>query len=206
MIRSLLVALCLPALAGCAQLAAPLLKPNVATEPASISPGAYALDPAHASVLFKIDHLGYSTYVGRFEAFDATLDFDAEEPGASRVEAIIDMTSLDLANDEFAETLMGDQWFDAESFPQAVLRSTGIAVTGETTGTMTADLTLHGVTAPVTLDVTFNGGGQDRLRGAYVVGFSATGEIDRTVFGVDRFSGLITDTVLIEVEAEFLKQ
>ena len=87
-----------------------------------------------------------------------------------------------------------------------MLRSTEIAVTGETTGTMTADLTLHGVTAPVTLDVTFNGGGQDRLRGAYVVGFSATGEIDRTVFGVDRFSGLITDTVLIEVETEFLKQ
>jgi len=204
--RTALAAASLVLLSGCASAFAPLLKPEVSSEAAALTPGAYTLDPTHASVLFKIDHLGYSQYVGRFERWDATLDFDADDPSSARLDAIVDMTSLDIANDEFAETLMGPDWFDSETHPQAIFRSTEITVTGDNTGTATGDLTLNGVTAPATFDITFNGGGQDALRRAYVVGFSATGEIDRTVFGVDRFSGLITDTVSLEIEAEFLAE
>ena len=180
--------------------------PDVETEAAALRPGNYALDPAHAALIFKVDHLGFSTYLGRFERFDVSLDFDEDDPAASRIEAIIDVTSLDVANDDFAETLMGPSWFDAAAFPEARFRSTGIVITGENTGTMTGDLTLHGVTAPVRLEVTFNGGGRDRLRGAYAIGLSARGEISRSAYGVDRFNGLVGDTVAIEIEAEFLRQ
>lgn len=194
------------ALAGCASLAAPLLKPDVSIEPVQIRAGEYALDPAHASILFKIDHLGYSTYIGRFETFDASLDFDAEDPASARVEAVIDMTSLDIANDEFAETLMGSDWFDVETYPEASFKTYGLKVTGENTADISGDLTLHGKSSAIIIKAVFNGGGQDRLRGAYVFGFSGTAVIDRTVFGVDRFSGLIADEVRIEIEAEFLRQ
>lgn len=191
--------------AGCETLAT-AFAPEVETEATALRPGNYALDPAHASLIFKVDHLGFSTYVGRFERFDVSLDFDEDDTAASRIEAVIDMTSLDVANDDFAETLKGSNWFDAAAFPEARFESTDIAVTGENTGTMTGDFTLHGVTAPATLDVTFNGGGRDRLRGAYVIGLSAWGEISRSAFGVDRFNGLVGDTVMIEIEAEFLRQ
>lgn len=194
------------AVTGCAQLAAPFLKPDVTAEPTEISAGAFALDPTHASILFKIDHLGFSTYIGRFESFDASLDFDAEDPAAARVEAVVDMTSLDLANDEFAETLMGPQWFDAGQYPEAVFRSLGLKVVGDNEAVISGDLTLHGMTQAIEIEATFNGGANDRLRGAYVVGFSGRTVIDRTDFGVDRFSGLIADEVVIEIEAEFLQQ
>ena len=188
--------------AGCASLVAP--RPT--SEAAALKPGAYALDQSHASILFKIDHLGFSSYIGRFEKFDASLDFDADDPTAARVEAIVDMVSLDIANDDFAQTLLGPDWFDAAAHPQAVFRSIGIEVTGENKGRMTGDFTLKGITAPVTLDVTFNGGDRDILRGAYVVGFSAVGTFDRTAFGVDRFAGVVGNNVTIEIEAEFERE
>ncbi|MEL6379142.1 MAG: YceI family protein [Pseudomonadota bacterium] len=199
---SLIVSLFIVLLAGCASVAAP----RVSEDASALRKGTYALDPAHASVLFKIDHLGFSTYVGRFERIDATLDFDSKNPERADVEAIIDMTSLDIANDDFADTLMGPDWFDAGQFPQARFVSREIAVTGDTTGVMTGDLTLKGETRPIRLAVTFNGGARDLLRGAYVVGFSATGSFDRTDFGISKFSGLITDDVAIEIEAEFVRQ
>jgi polyisoprenoid-binding protein YceI len=117
------------------------------------------------------------------------------------------MTSLDVGDDDFAETLKGGQWFDADRFPDARFVSTAISVTGENTGLMAGELTMLGETAPIRLNVVFNGGANDRLRGGdYIVGFSAKGEIDRTAFGVDRFSGLISDTVFVEIEAEFVRE
>ncbi len=189
------------ALAACASLVAP----RVSSDAVALKAGAYALDPAHASLVFKVDHLGFSAYLGRFERFDATLDFDADSPGTARVEAVIDIASLDVANDDFAATLVGADWFAGGQYPQAVFRSTAIERTGETTGRMLGELTLKGVTAPVALDVTFNGGAQDLLRGGYVVGFSAQGEFSRKAFGVDRFDGLVGDIVRIGIEAEFVR-
>ena len=193
-----LCALCLLT-SACASLVAP----KVATEAEALKPGAYALDMRHAALTFKVDHLGFSNYVGRFERFDASLDFDADNPSAARVEAIIDMTSLDIADDEFAETLMGPDWFDAAAHPQGIFKSIHIEITGETSGRMTGDLTLKGATHPVTLDVTFNGGANDILRGGYIVGFSARGIFDRTLFGIDKFDGVVGNNVTIEIEAEF---
>lgn len=186
-------------LTGCAS----ALAPNVSSETKALKSGQYALDPTHASILFKIDHLGFSNYIGRFELFDASLNFDEENPSLASVEATIDMASLDIANDSFAETLLGPDWFDAGRFPQAVFRSGAINVTGQNTGTIAGELTLKGVTAPISLDVTFNGGARDLIRSAYIVGFSATGTIDRTIFGIDRFAGVIGNDVKIEIEAEF---
>lgn len=203
MFRVMIIGISTLALASCASALAPILVPRISAEAEALKPGDYTLDKAHASLIFKIDHLGFSQYVGRFDRFDASLSFDAEDPGSARIEAIIDMTSLNIANESFAETLMGPDWFDADAFPQAIFRSNSVEVTGENTGVITGDLTLHGVTEPVTLNVVFNGGGRDRLRGAYVTGFSATATIDRTVFGVDRFSGLVGDLATIEIEAEF---
>lgn len=202
MMRIAFLSLSVVAAASCASLVAP----KVAPEPAALKAGAYSLDQKHASLLFKINHLGYSTYVGRFETLDATLDFDATNVSAAHVEAKIDIASLDVANDEFAETLTGPSWFDASAFPEAVFKSTQIEKTGETTGRMTGDLTLHGVTQPVTLDVAFNGAAQDVLRGGYVVGFSAKGSFSRKAFGVDRFEGIVGDDVAIEIETEFVKR
>ena len=189
------------AASGCAS----LVTPDVQTERKALRAGNYSLDQTHVAVHFRINHLGFADYLGRFETVQATLTFDEDDPTTAQVDAEIDMTSLDIANDEFAATLMGPDWFDVEAHPVARFTSDAITVTGETSGTMTGELTLHGVTAPVTFFVTFNGGARDLLRSAYVTGFSAHADIDRTDFGISRLSGVITDTVRIEIEAEFLR-
>jgi len=117
--------------ASCAMFAQ-ALAPNVNPNPTALRAGNYALDPNHAALTFKIDHLGFSNYVGRFNRFDVSLDFDEADPAAARIEAVIDMTSLDIANDEFANVLMGPSWFDANQFPEAILRSTaGVGLFGQ---------------------------------------------------------------------------
>ncbi len=192
---------------SCASTLAPLVAPDVDTGAAALRAGEYELDPEHAALIFRVDHLGFSDFVGRFETFNAVLDFDPDAPEAASVEAIIEVGSLDIANDAFAETLKSDQWLGAGSSPTARFVSRSLDITGEKSGIVTGDLTLRGVTAPVSLAVTFNGGARDRLRGgAYVVGFSARGAFDRTDFGIDRFSGIVGDEIAIEIEAEFIRR
>lgn len=182
------------------------LAPRVNAEPEALREGGYALDRDHAALLFKVGHLGFSKYVGRFNEFDVTLDFDEQDPTTARVNAIIDMTSLDVADDDFSEKLKGPGWFDAGAYPQATFRSRSIEITGENEGVLTGDFTMRGITQPITMDVTFNGGGYDVIRGAYVLGLSATTKIKRSEYGVKKFRPLVRDTVEIEIEAEFLRQ
>jgi len=165
MISDLFVKTCKPLLLALSSLALVscdrLLTPDFNTEITEIRSGAYTLDKDHAVLLFKINHLGFSTYVGRFNDFDASLDFDPENIGASSLEVIIDVASLDVNNPEFAEDLRGGSWFDVENFPQAIYRTNSCSETGENTFSCEGDMTLHGETGPMTIDVQFNGGGRN---------------------------------------------
>ncbi len=176
--------------------------------------GEYRLDPAHASLIFRVDHLGFSQYTARFTEFDATLDLDPANPAEAGVTAVIDPRSLtlDRAPEGFTETLLGEGWLETGEFPQIEFQSTGVEMTGEATARITGDLTLHGVTWPVTLEAVFNGGyaGHPMDPNARI-GFSARGTFDRSGFGVDQ--GIppegtemgVSDAVEVIIEAEFLK-
>jgi polyisoprenoid-binding protein YceI len=197
-----LLALVCPALGGCGYL---VPHHHQTTAPSALPEGAYRLDPEHATILFKVDHLGFSRLVGRFDRFDATLDFDPQRPEAATLVAVIDVASIDLGLPVFEEELRGPGWLDVERFPEARFASRSIAITGEDTGIVTGDLTLHGVSAPVTLAVTFNGGGSNLLTGAYTLGFEAHGTVLRSSFGLGAFAPAIGDEVLLEIHAEFLR-
>jgi polyisoprenoid-binding protein YceI len=165
--------------------------------------GAYRLDPEHASLLFKLDHFGFSELVGRFDRFEASLDFDPKQPEAARLTVLIDPASIDLNLPKFEQDLRGPDWFDVSHFPQSRFESRTITLTGEKTGQVTGDLTLHGVTAPVTLDVTFNGGADSLLTGRYTLGFAATGTLTRSTFGLGAYAPAVGDQVTLEIHAEF---
>ena len=196
-------ALCLGlALTGCGYL---LPSHNQTLNPEKLPVGAYRLDPEHASLLFKLDHFGFSELVGRFDRFDASLDFDAKQPEAARLTVVIDPASIDLNLPKFEQDLRGPDWFEVSRFPQARFESREIQITGEQTGKVTGDLTLHGVTAPVTLDVTFNGGADSLLTGRYTLGFAAAGTLARSTFGLGAYAPAIGDEVLLEIHAEFLR-
>jgi polyisoprenoid-binding protein YceI len=203
--RLLLVVACSVFLLSCEK----VLTPDQKTDIQAVKGGKYALDKDHASLLFKLNHLGFSTYVGRFNTLNATLDFDPENIEKSSLEVIVDMASIDVNNAAFAEQLRGSDWLDAAQFPQAVYKTTRyVGPTGGTTEKNTfafeGDLTFHGVTKPVTLNVTFNGGGRNMLTRKNTLGFSANATFKRSDFGVGKFTSMgVGDDVTLDINVEF---
>lgn len=203
--RLLFVAACSVLLLSCEK----VLTPDQKTDIQAVKGGKFALDKDHASLLFKINHLGFSTYVGRFNKLDGSLDFDPENIGKSSLEVIVDMASIDVNNAAFAEQLRGSDWLDAAQFPQAVYKTTRYVgpiggAAEKNAFAFEGDLTFHGVTKPVTLNVTFNGGGRNMLTRKNTLGFSAHATFKRSDFGVSKFTSMgVGDDVTLDINVEF---
>lgn len=185
---------------------ASLLKPNLSQEIVDIKPGNYALDTDHATILFKIDHLGFSKFVGRFNQFQASLDFDPEVVENSKLEATVDMTSVDVNNEKFERALNGSFWFNTKKFPQAYFKTLGAHKLDNNLIRFSGELTFLGVTQPINLDVTVNGAATNLISGEYTLGFSASTTFKRSDFGLDTYIPTVGDEVELEIHTEFHKQ
>lgn len=176
----------------------------------SLPAGQYRLEKDHGSLLFRVKHLGLSWYTVRLASFDATLDFDPANPAASRVTAIADVMSVRAGHPTDADwdARIGRDILKGGSFPQASFTSTHVEVSGPNTGRVTGDLTLMGVTRPVTLDVAYNGGmdAAALYGGRAAVGFSARGAFRRSDFGSTIYSQFVGDEVQLVIEAEFTRR
>lgn len=174
--------------------------------------GAYKLDPTHASITWQVKHMGLSNYTARFTKFDIELNLDVETPANSTVTATVDPTSVrtdyPLADQkDFDAEVAGEKFLKAGEFPQITFTSTAVEVTGDTTATITGDLTMSGVTQTVTLDAVLNGSlASHPFAKVPAVGFSATGVLDRTAFGVEFLAPqIVAPEVSFMIEAEFVK-
>lgn len=179
---------------------------------AQMPAGVYELDETHASLTWKVSHLGLSDYTARFTSFDAHIDFNPEKPESSVVKASIDPTSIRTdypyaEKKDFDKKLaQGEEWFNAGQFPQIEFKSTAIERTGDNSGVMTGDLTFMGVTKPVSLYVTFNGAmAKQPFSQKPTLGFSAKGSLKRSEWGMDTYVPNIGDEVELLIEAEFAK-
>jgi polyisoprenoid-binding protein YceI len=170
--------------------------------------GTYKIDPRHTQILFGIRHMGLSTFYGRFGAVSGSLAFDPAAPEKSALDVTVDMTNIETHVDELDKELKSDV-FHADKFPTATFAATAITKTGDNTGTVTGNLTLAGVTKPVTLNVTFNGGRNSPMPfQPYRAGFDATATIKRSDFGLDHaiWSSMVSDAVELRIECELEKQ
>jgi polyisoprenoid-binding protein YceI len=172
--------------------------------PADLPAGSYVLDKKHASVTARVLHMGVSWYTVRFDSFDSGFAYDPADPSAAKVKASVDATSLDVGapyGRRFA-----DEFLDATRNPDVTFVSTQIVPAPDgKSGTMTGELTLHGVTRPVTFSVTFVGVGHG-LFGGTITGFSAVTRIKRSDFGSTFLLNLVGDDTEIDVEAEFYRK
>lgn len=217
--KTLLPALLALSLAACAQPAPSARDGAPAPAAGNVQPaateapaGSYKLDRAHASLLFRVDHIGFSKYTGRFTDFDARLDLDPATPSRTSLTATIDPRSLTLDNPPagFEAEIRGVNWLDAGRHPEMTFRSTAVQLTAPNAARVTGDFTMHGVTRPVTLDVTYNGAYAGHpLDPNARIGFSAKGVLKRSEFGIS--VGIpapgtkmgVSDEVEIILEAEF---
>lgn len=172
--------------------------------------GNYHLDLSHASIVWKVSHLGLSDYVARFTEFDATIDYRPNKIEASSVSASINPLSIQTAypnasEKDFDKILATDKsWFNASMFASIDFESTSLDMTSENTGLLEGNLTFLGVTKPITLDVTFNGAMKRQpFTGKPTMGFSATTTIVRSEFGMTKYVPNIGDKVEVMIEGEF---
>jgi len=188
---------------------------GVAALAPDVPPGSYQLDRSHASLIFRVDHLGFSNYTARFTRFDAELDFDPENPAAASLTATVDATSLETdfpfpEQVDFNAQLQGEEWLDTADHPKMTYRSRKVVLTGENTARIDGELTLRGVTRPMVLEATFNGGyaGHPMDPNARI-GFSAHGSLLRSDHGMsygipEAGSKMgVGDEVEVIIEAEF---
>lgn len=173
--------------------------------PAPELSGNYVLDPTHASVVWSISHAGLSQYTARFDDISGVLDYNSTTPKKSRVDIRIDPASVSTGLPEFDKTIgFGARYFNAEKFPDIRFMSTDITRTGDNTGLITGALTFRGETHPVTLDTVFNGAGKSFGNPGKTLGFSATGTLKRSDFGLTYLSNFgIGDEITLRIETEF---
>jgi polyisoprenoid-binding protein YceI len=231
--RRFVLLLALAGLAACSQKAGPPQAQNApapaasaaTTEPAGepsrtaalapdVPAGDYKMDPAHSRLIFRLSHMGFSHYTARFLRFDAKLQFDPRNLAATQLTATVDPRSIETDYPDpkynFNEELAGEHFLDTAKFPEITFRTTQVEDLGNQALRVHGELTLHGVTKPIVLDATYNGGYAGHPMDPQArVGFSAQGTLRRSDFGIS--GGIpqvgsnmgVGDQVAIVIESEF---
>jgi len=160
---------------------------------------------SHAFIHFRIQHLGYSWLTGRFNTFSGSFEYDEKNPDKASVVVEIDTASIDSNHAERDKHLRGDEFLDVEKYPKAKFESTSFSEKGDGTAVLKGNLTLHGVTQPVTIDVEHVGHGEDPW-GGYRRGFEGNTRIALADFGIDYNLGPKSKELELILSVEGIRQ
>ena len=173
----------------------------------------FGFDPGYTSLVFSWSHLGLTRQSARFSSIDGSADIDPEAPEKSTLDVTIRAASVDSGNDTFDRILRSHDYFNAASSPTITFHAVSVVRTGEKTADVTGDLQIRGISKPVTMHVTLNLFGNHPAAaanaayvGKHVAAFSATAEIRRSDWGIDRGLPLIPDEVEIAIETEMINR
>lgn len=174
--------------------------------PAFAAPEKYVLDPSHSQIVFSYDHLGFSTSYGMFGGINGEIMFDAEEAATSAINVSFPVrTMLTGWEERFQHFMSADLFNAADDTAVVTFASTAIEVTGETTANITGDLTINGVTKPVTIATTMNKADMHPMANKPWVGFSGTTSVLRSDFNLGLFAPNVGDEVAIMISIEAAK-
>lgn len=168
--------------------------------------GSYAFDPAHSQIVYSYDHMGFSTSHGFVNGVEGTITLDPADVASATVEASFPLDALRTIDAELDQHIMGPDFFNVTGdAPAVTFTSTSVEAGDDNEARVTGDLTLNGVTKPVTLEVEFEGAGLDPMTQAETVGFSAEGEIRRSEFNLGAFVPAVSDEIEFEINVEAKK-
>ncbi len=175
-----------------------------APDKARVTAGNYTVDTAHTQVAWRVNHMGFSMLDGMFGATGGTATLDPKNPAATKVAIDFDIAkSLTVTSPQFAEHLQSKDFFDVANHPTAKFVSTRVQPMGDH-WMMTGNLTIKGQTKPVQLTVRFVGAGENPMNKKKNVGFTATGSIKRSDFGVGAYAPVVSDKVDLTINAAFV--
>lgn len=197
-IAAALMAAAVPAVA---QMAAAPAMPGAPTT--RVAAGTYQVDPAHTQVTWEVNHMGFSMLQGQFGASGGSITIDPAKPAQTKVDVTFAIADLSVTSSQFATHLKSKDFFDVAANPNARFVSTAVTPRGANRATMTGNLTIKGITKPVTLDVTFVGAGANPMTKKLNFGFRAMGTIKRSNFGLGMAVPIVSDEVKLTVNAAF---
>jgi len=163
----------------------------------------YHLEKTHVDLLFTINHAGFTEKHGSFRDLDATLEYDAAHPESSRVTVTVKTDSLDTANAARDADVKGDKFLDVAKYPEMRFVSTHVTREPDQSLRIDGELTLHGITKPVTLHAKLNKAAPNPFDKRPTLGFSATGSLKRSDFGITTYIPIIGDVITLTIDAEF---
>jgi polyisoprenoid-binding protein YceI len=164
----------------------------------------FTLDKNHTYVSWDIQHLGFSTQTGKWYA-DGVLTLDKEHPEQSKVKASINISDLVTGLPELDKHLKSKAFFDVANFPKATFVSNKVTVVGKDKADVQGILTVHGVSKPLTLHVSFNKADMNPINNKMTVGFSGTASMKRSDFGINTLVPSLGDEVNLKIEVEAYK-
>ncbi len=175
--------------------------------PAAAQVEKYSFDKAHTQIVFSVNHLGFSNSMGKFLNYDGHFTFDRATPENSSIEVSIKTDSIEMNDQKWNDHMKNEDFFNVEKFPTMDFKSTAITVTGENSADITGDLTILGVTKPVTMSVVHNKSDAHPFApDRFVAGFSATAKIKRSDFGMNYGLPAVGDDVEIRIEVEGIRE
>lgn len=173
------------------------------TNPLAALSAPYTLDKSHAHVTFQVGHLGFSTVHGQFRKFDANITFDPDNVEATQVNFVIDAASVDTFWEKRDDHIRGKDFLDVANHPEITFVTTSVKPTGAETAEVSGDLTIRGVTNSVVFQATLNKMGPSPFNpNQTIAGFSVTGQIDRTKYGVSYAAPAVSAIIPIQIELE----
>lgn len=179
-----------------------------AVDPSRVAPGRYATDPSHTLIGYSVNHFGFNDYFGIFGNATGTLDIDPARPEQAKVAIDVPLTGLVNASAKLTEHMLGTDFFDAARHPGARFVSTRIIpdAADRTKARIEGELTIRGVTRPVTLAARFTGAGVNPMSRKATIGFQAEAVIKRSEFGMTYALGPVGDAVTLDISVAFEKQ
>ena len=172
-------------------------------DPSLVVAGTYKVETSHTQLSFSLDHMGFTPYLGVLSDVTGTLTIDPKTLAAARLSVSIPIRSIYTTSAKLTEELLAPQFFDAAKYPTATFVSTSVTPLGPLTANVTGNLTLHGVTKPVTLKTKFYGAGTNFMSKKPSVGFVGAGKIRRSDFGIGYGIPLVGDEVTVSFAAAF---
>ncbi|HXC55954.1 MAG TPA: YceI family protein [Rhizomicrobium sp.] len=174
--------------------------------PDDIQAGTYTIDTKETLVRYSTIHMGINAFWGTFPGATGTLTIDPKAVGDAKLDVTVPVATVETTNRELNGEFFSDEFFDAEKYRTMHFVSSGVVRTGPATAKVTGNLTIHGVTREVVLNVTFTGAGPNFFNKVATIGFKGEAVVKRSDFGLGKFVPIVSDETTIDISAAFEKK
>lgn len=173
--------------------------------PKAVQAGTYKVESNHTFARFTVNHFGFNDFFGVISGASGTMSLNPKSLATTKLDISLPVSAISTTNSTLDGELKSADWLDAAQYPTIRFVADKVVQTGPRSARISGTITMHGVSKPLTLDATLGGAGVNPMDKAYTVGFSATGKLNRSDFGVTKYVPAVSDEVRLDITVAFEK-